>query len=172
MAKLSVWRGQSTKLASQKIVATSGIVSTMQADLRFRSSICNGLLNLTVGGRQHTVKLRSTSFLTWLLANGRVLIKVLSSFLLPIPLDGKKGRNKGAFGEKTSSKAALLILPLHNPSEDTFLFFPLYPLIVSSSLCLPAAKLGVGVVSEDNAGRSRGDDPGNIGVEEEQEQTI
>ena len=94
-----------------------------------------------------------------------MLIKVLSSFLLPIPLDEKRGRNRDAFGKKASSKAAFLILPLHNSSEDAFLLLPLHPLIVSSSLRLPLAKLDIGVFGEDNAGKSRGDDPGSISTD-------
>ena len=92
-------------------------------------------------------------------------MKVLSSFLLPIPLDGKRGRNRGALSEKAYSEAALLILPLHNSSENALLLLPLHPLIVSSSLRLSVAKSGVGVFGEDNAGKSRGDDPGSIGTD-------
>ena len=92
-------------------------------------------------------------------------MKVLSSFLSPIPLDGKRGRNRGALGEKASSEAALLILPLHNSSEDALLLLPLYPLILSSSFRLLATKSGVGVFGKDNAGKSRGDNPGNIGAD-------
>ena len=83
LARLSVWCGQGTKLGSQKIAAASGIVSTMQAGLCSRSSICHGLFNLTPGEHPHPAKLRSTSFSAWLLANGRVLIKFLSNFLWP-----------------------------------------------------------------------------------------
>ena len=57
-------------------------------------------------------------------------MKVLSSFLLPIPLDGKRGRNRGALDKKTSSKAAFVILPLHNSSDDALLLFSFHPLIV------------------------------------------
>ena len=162
-----MWRdcGQDTKLGFQKIAAASGIVSAMQTRLRSRSSICHGLFNLTAGGHPHTAKLRSTSSSAWLLANGQVLMKVLSSFLLPIPLDGKRRRNRGAFGEKASSEAALLILPLHNSSEDALLLLPLHPLIVSSSLHLLAAKSGVGVFGKDNARKGRGDDPGSISTD-------
>ena len=109
--------------------------------------------------------MRSTSFSVELLANGQVLIKILSSFLSLIPLDGKKRRNKGAFGKKTSSKAAFLVLPLYNSSENAFLPLLLYPLIVSSSLCLSAAKLGVCVFSKNNAGKGKGDDPRSTGVD-------
>ena len=87
-----------------------------------------------------------------------MLIKVLLSFLSPIPLNGKRGRNRGAFGKKTSSKTTLLILPIHNSSEDALLLFSLHPLIVSSSLRLSTAKSGVGVFGEDNVGKGRGDD--------------
>ena len=165
MARLSMWHGQGTKLRSQKIAAACGIISTMQAGLRSRSSTCHGLFNLTVGGHPHTAKLRSTSFLAWLLANGQVLIKVLSSFLLLILLDGKRGRNRGVFGKKASSKAALLILPLHNSFEDALLLLPLHLLIVLSSLRLPAAKSGVGVFGKNNAGKRRGDDPRSMGAD-------
>ena len=120
LARLSVWRRQSTKLGSQKIAAASIIVSTMEVDLRSRSSICHGLFNLTARGHSHPTKLRSTSFLAWLLADGRVLIKVLSNFLLPIPLDGKRGRNRGALSEKTSSKVDFLIFLLQ---KMLFYFF-------------------------------------------------
>ena len=83
LARLSVWRGQGIKLGSQKIAATSGIVSMMQAGLHSRSSICYGLFNLTPGEHLHPAKLRSTSSSAWLLANGQVLMKVLSNFLSP-----------------------------------------------------------------------------------------
>ena len=165
LARLSVWRGQSIKLGSLKIAAASGIISTMQAGLHFRSFFCHGLFNLTPGKHPHPAKLRSSSFSPWLSANGRVLMKVLSSFLSPIPLNGKKRRNRGAFRKKASSKAAFLILPLHNSSKDALLLLPLHPLIVSSSLRLPAAKSGVGVFGKDNAGRGRGDDLGSIGAD-------
>ena len=79
-------------------------------------------------------------------------MKILSSFLLPIPLDGKRGRNRGALGEKASSKAALLILLLHNSSDDALLLFPLYSPIILSSLHLLAAQLGVSVFGKDNVG--------------------
>ena len=92
-------------------------------------------------------------------------MKVLSSFLLPIPLDGKRGRNRGALGKKASSEVALLILPLHNFFEDALMLFPLHPPIVSSNLRLPATKLGIGVFGKDNAGKSRGDDPGSTGAD-------
>ena len=162
VARLSVWRGQSTKLGSQKIVDASGIVLTTQEGHHSRSSICHGLFNLTAERHPHTAKLRSTSSLVWLLANSRVLVKVLSSFLLPILLNGKRRRNRGALGQKASSKAAFLIYPLHNSSEDVFLLLPLQPLIVSSSLCLLAPKSGVGVFGKDNTGKGRGDDLGSI----------
>ena len=83
LARLSVWRGQSIKLGSQKIATTGGIVSTMQAGLCSRSSIWHGLFNLTPREHPHSAKRRSTSSLVWLLANGQVLMKVLSSFLSP-----------------------------------------------------------------------------------------
>ena len=130
VARISVWHKQGTKLGSQKIAATSKIVSIMQSGLRARSSICHGLFNLTTGGHPHTAKLRLTSFLAWLSANGRVLMKVLSSFLLPIPLYEKRGRNKDTLGKKVSSKAAFEILPLHNSSENALLLLPLHPLII------------------------------------------
>ena len=78
-------------------------------------------------------------------------MKVLSSFLSPIPLDRKRGRNRGALGEKASSEAAFQIFPLHNSSEDVLLLLLFHPLKVSSSFCLLSAKLGVGVFSKDNA---------------------
>ena len=90
MARLSVWRGKGTKLGSQKIAAASGIVSIIQAGLHSRSSICHDLFNLTAGRHLHTAKLRSTSSLMWLSANGRVLMKILSCFLFLIPLDKKR----------------------------------------------------------------------------------
>ena len=92
--RLSIWYGQSTKLGFQKLVAISRIVSMMQVGLHSRNSICHGLFNLTAKRHPHTAKLRSTSSLTWLLANGQILMKVLSSFLLPIPLDGKRRLEK------------------------------------------------------------------------------
>ena len=84
LARLSVCCGQSTKLGPQKIAATSEIVSMMQAGLRSRSSICHGLFNLTPGEHPHPAKLRSIFSLAWLSVNARVLMKVLSNFLLPI----------------------------------------------------------------------------------------
>ena len=137
----------------------------IKVGLYSRSSICHGIFNLTAEGLLHTAKLRLTSFWAWLLANDRVLMKVLSIFLLPIPLDGKRERIKGAVSEKASSKAALLILPLHNSFEDALLLFLLHPLIISSSFCLLAAKLGIGIFGKDNAGKSRGDNPGNISAD-------
>ena len=92
-------------------------------------------------------------------------MKVLSSFLSPIPLDEKRRRNRGALGEKASSKAAFLILPLQNSSEDALLLLPLHQLIVSSSFCLPVAKSGVGVFGKDNAGKGRRGDPRSIGTD-------
>ena len=81
------------------------------------------------------------------------------------PLDGKKRGNRGFFGKKTSSKAAFLILPIHNSSENVLLLLSLYPLILSSSFRLPAAKSGIRVFGKDNTGKSKGDDPGSISVE-------
>ena len=123
MARLNVWRGQSTKLGSQKIAATSGIVLTMQACLYSRSSICYDLFNLIVGGHSQPAKLRSTSFLAWLLANGRVLIKVLSNFLSPIPLHRKRGENRGALGEKASSKLSFSFFRSTTLLKMPFCFF-------------------------------------------------
>ena len=94
-----------------------------------------------------------------------MLIKVLSSFLSLIPLDGKRGRNRGAFGKKASFKAAFLILPLQNSFEDTFILLLLHPLIVSSSLHLHTAKLGVGVFGKNNARKSKGDNLGSISAD-------
>ena len=145
-------------MGSQKIATTSKIVSTMQANLRFRSSICHELFNLIAGENLHIVKLRSTSFLAWLLANCQVLMKILSSFLLLISLDKKRRRNRGAFGEKASSEATFLILPLYNSFEDALLLFLLQPLIISSSLRFSPAKLGVSIFGKNNIGKSRGND--------------
>ena len=77
---------------------------------------------------------------------------------MPISLDGKKGRNRGAFDEKASFKAVFLILLLHNPSEDVFLLLSLHPQIISSRFRFSVAKLCIGVFGEDNAGKSRRDD--------------
>lgn len=96
-----------------------------------------------------------------------MLIKILSSFLFPIPLDGKKRRNKNAFGKKAFFEAGFLILPLHNSFEDVFLLFPLYPLIILSNVRLSAPKSDVGVFSKDNAGKGREDDSGNTGANKE-----
>ena len=82
LTKLSVWRGKGTKLRSQKIAAASKIVSTMHAGLCSRSFICHDLFNLTPKEHLYPTNLRFTSFLAWLLANSRVLIKVLLNFLL------------------------------------------------------------------------------------------
>ena len=165
VARLSVWRKQGTKLGSIKIAATSKIVSTMQAGLRSRSSICNGLFNLIARGYSHTAKLRLTFSSAGLLANGRVLIKVLSSFFLPILSDEKRRRNRGALDKKASSKATFLILLLYNSSEDTLLLLLLHPLIVSSNLCFHATKLGVSFFGENNAGKGREDDLESTGVD-------
>ena len=62
VTRLSVWRKQGTKLGSKIIVAASEIVSTMQASLRSKSSICHELFNLIARGHTHTAKLRSPSF--------------------------------------------------------------------------------------------------------------
>ena len=88
-----------------------------------------------------------------------MLIKVLLNFLLPIPLDGKRGRNRVTFGKKASFEAALLIFPLHNSSKNAFLFLLLYSLIILSSFCLSATKLGISVFGKDNIRKSKGDDP-------------
>lgn len=84
---------------------------------------------------------------------------------MPILLDGKKEGNRGGFIKKASSKAALFILLLYNFSEDPFLLFPIHPQIVLSSLCLFAAKSGVSVFGEDNARKSKRDDPENTGID-------
>ena len=123
VARLSVWRGQGTKLGSQKIAAASEIVSTMQAGLHSRSSICHSLFNLIAKGHPHTAKLRLTPSLAWLLANGQVLMKVLLTFLLPIPLNGKRGKNRGTFGKKTSSEAAFLFFRYTTLLKILFCFF-------------------------------------------------
>ena len=91
-----------------------------------------------------------------------MLIKVLSNFLLPILLDGKKGKNRGALSDKASSKAAFLILLLHNSSKDALFLFPLYPLMVSSNLCFFATKSGISIFGKDNAGKNTGDNPRSI----------
>lgn len=93
-----------------------------------------------------------------------MLIKVLSTFFLPISLDKKRRGTKGVFSKKASSKATLLIFPLYNSSKNTFLLFPLYLLIVSSSFYLFAAKFDISVFSKDNAEKNRGDNPRNIGA--------
>ena len=160
LARLSVWHRQSTKLGSQKIATAHDIISTMQIGLRSRSSICQSLFNLTAGGHLHPAKLRSTAFSMWLLANSQVLIKILSNFLFAsIPLDGKRGGNKCAFGKKIFSEATFLIFLLHNSFKDTSLLFLLYPLIVSSSFCLPIAGLNVNIFGKNNIRKSRKDDP-------------
>ena len=91
-------------------------------------------------------------------------MKVLSNFLLPIPLNEKKSGNKSAFSKKISSKAAFLIFPLYNSSEDTPLLLLLHPLIVSSNLRLLVAKSGNGIFGKDNAEKSRGYDLESIGA--------
>ena len=121
----------------------------MQVSLRSRISICHGLFNLTARGHLYPIKPGLTSFLAWLSANGKVLIKILLNFLLQILLDGKRGGNKGAFDKKASSETDLLILLFHNSSEDAFLLFLLYSPIISSCFCLFAAKLGVSVFGKD-----------------------
>ena len=146
LARLSVWRRQGTKLESQKIAAASEIISTMQSGLRSRSSICYGLFNLTPGEHPHPAKLRSTSFLAWLLANGRVLMKVLLNFLSPtsspawssangrqsmlkalsngrfspIPLDGKRRGDGRSLGGNRGAKV------VGASSEDALLRIPLH----------------------------------------------
>ena len=146
LVRLSVWRGQSTKLGSQKIAAASRIVSTMQAGFRSRSSICHGLFNLTPGEHPHPAKLRSTFSSVWLSANGQVLMKVLSNFLLPtsspvwssangqqsmlkalsnsrflpIPLDGKRRGDGRSLGGNRGAKV------VGASSEDALLRIPLH----------------------------------------------
>ena len=146
LARLSVWREQGTKLGSQKTSAAIGIVLSMQAGLRSRSSICHGLFNLTPEKYLHPAKLRSTSSLAWLLANGRVLMKVLLNFLSPtsspawssandrqlmlkalsnsyfspIPLDEKKRGVGRSFGRSRGAKV------VGASSEDALLRIPLY----------------------------------------------
>lgn len=92
-------------------------------------------------------------------------MKVFSSFLLPIPFDGKKRGNKDALGKKAFSEAAFLIFPLYNSFKDTLLLFLFHPLIISPSFRLFLAKLGVGVSGKGNVGKSRGDDPGSISAD-------
>ena len=131
LTRLSVWHRQSTKLGFQKIAAASKIILTLQKNLHSKSVICYGLFNLIARGHSYLAKFGLISFLVCLLANGQVLIKVLSNFLfLPIPLDKKKGRNRYVFGKKTFFKAVFLILLLHNSSENAFLLIPLHPVIV------------------------------------------
>lgn len=91
--------------------------------------------------------------------------KSFIKFLLLILLDGKKGRNRDALGKNTSSKAGFLILRLHNSSEDIFLLLPLHLLIVLSSFCLLAAKLGVSIFGKDNVGKKKGDNLGSISAD-------
>ena len=83
---------------------------------------------------------------------------------MPIPLDKKRGGNRSAFGDKASSKATFLILPLYNSSEDAFLLLLLYLLIVSSGIRFSVAKSSVGVFIRDNARKGKEDNPRNIGV--------
>lgn len=91
--------------------------------------------------------------------------KGLIKFFLPIPLDRKKGGNRGFFGKKVFFEAAFLIFLLNNSSEDVFLLLLLHLLIVSSSFYLFMAKLGVDVFGKDNAGKDSGDDLGSIGAD-------
>lgn len=107
------------------------------------------------------MKLRLTPFLTWLLANGQVLIKILSNFILPIPLVGKRRGNRGTFNKKASSKAVFLIFLLYNFFEDAFLLLSLHLLIVSSSFCFLTTKLDVGIFGKDNVRTNKEDDPKN-----------
>ena len=112
LARLSMWRGQGKKLGSQKIAAASGIVSTMQAGLCSRSSICHGLFNLTPGEHPHPAKLRSTSFSAWLSANDRVLMKVLSNFLLPTSSPAWSSANSQQLMLKALSKRRFSMISL------------------------------------------------------------
>ena len=112
LARLSVWCGQGTKLRSQKIAAASGIVSTMQAGLRFRSSICHGLFNLTPAEHPHPAKLRSTSSSAWLSANGRALMKVLLNFLWPTSSPAWSSANGRPSMLKALSNGRFLLIPL------------------------------------------------------------
>ena len=176
LARLSVWHGQGTKLGSQKIVAASEIVSTMQAGLYFRSSICHSLFNLTPGEHLHPAKLRSTSSSTCLSANSWALMKVLSNFLwptsfpawsstnsrqsmlkallndrfLPIPLDEKKKGDGCSLGRNRGAQV------VGASSEDALLRIPLYWL----SLCFP--RTGVCICGSEHVGNGGGDDPSSI----------
>lgn len=96
--------------------------------------------------------MRLISFLACLLANSQVLIKILSKFFLPILLDRKRKGNKIVFDKKISFKAVFLIFLLYNFSENTFLLFLLYLLIVLSSFCLFIAKLNINIFGKDNLG--------------------
>ena len=87
-----------------------------------------------------------------------MLIKILSNFLLPIALNKMRKGNRGAFGEKTSYKAAFLIFLLQNSSKNAFLLFSLHLLIVTSNLCFLVAKSGVGIFGKDNIGKGKSDD--------------
>lgn len=86
---------------------------------------------------------------------------------MPIPLDGKRGGNRDALGKKAFSKAAILNFLLYNSSENILLLFPLYPLIILSSFCHLAAKLGVGVFGKNNVEKGKGDDLRNSGTDAE-----
>ena len=165
LVRLSVWRRQSTKLSFQKIAATSGIISTIETGFCSRSSICLDLFNLNAKSHPQPAKLRLTSSLAWLLANGQVLIKVLLNFLLLILLNEKRRGNKGVLGKKASSITAFLILTLHKSFEDALLLLPLHSLIVLSSPHLFAAKLSVSVFDEDNTEKSNGDDQGSTSID-------
>lgn len=107
---------------------------------------------MTAGGQLHIAKLRLTSFLAWLLVNSQILIKVLLNFLLSILLDQERERNKGALSKKAFFKVAFLILLLFNSSENIFLLFLLYPVIILSNLCFSITKSGVGNFSKNNSG--------------------
>lgn len=86
------------------------------------------------------------------------MMKILSSFPLPILLIGKRKKNKDAFGKKSFYKALFLIFLLHNSFEDAFMLFPLYLPIVSSNFCFFPAKLGIGIFSKNNATKNKGED--------------
>lgn len=128
----------------------------MQISICFSSFICHNLFNLNAKGHPHPTKFRLTSFSAWLLANGQVLIKILLNFFfLRISLDKKKRGNRYTFGKKTSSKAVFLIFLLHNFFKDTLLLLSLYPPIISSIFCLPAARLAIDIFGEDNAEKNK-----------------
>lgn len=132
----------------------SRMTLTMQTDFRSRSSYCHGFFTFIIEKHWYHIKLRSTSFPLWSLANGRQsrLKALLNDCFLLILLDEKERGdrrlirvNKGTKVGKAFSEYALFIIWFYE-----------------SNLCFPGT--GVGVCKDDHIGKGENNlsegDPG------------